>query len=122
MEAKAAIDRIRARLRAAKVALDASSGTPLHDDESMMQRRALEDLLQRATERIQAVDRASFISLSSQVFWVESDAEAVLAMLMGDKQFDAKRRRHGQDYTNVINYFDESKWNLLLSKDVAPLA
>ena len=54
--------------------------------------------------------------------WEAADAELILPVLLGDNVEPKKTRRHSQDYTNVINYFDEQVWDLLLDPDKPSLA
>ena len=132
MEAtRSAFHRLRTRLIAAKMCLEAVPG-PEGDVVSTTQAAAVVELaIQAEVSKRSSEDRASLADAILQVPWHGKDRESVLAALLAtspkEEQADKKSvgrgngtRRPGQRYLpSLLAYFSHSEWQMLLSPSVA---
>ena len=113
------IDRLKARLGAAKAFLVGAKG----DEAVAISREQKSAFLEQLSQagNISAVDMGALVEFSSHISWQESDAKAVMHELTPSEltMTSCGKRRWMHNYKPFVAYITDTTWKFLLDPSVA---
>ena len=108
------VSTLRAKMGAARLALEAAANTPNKAAISMVHRAAVVDQLQRSKGELDTESRVALTGLATNSQWAPTDLALILAELTDAPLSAAKRRRVSQQvYENFMEYIDSARWEIL---------
>lgn len=108
---------IKARLGAVRLALGGLPEGQRHQQLSKLQSIALADQIKGMD--LDPATAVTIAELLTEIKWAEGDLDRVLAVLQPKEHKESTRRKQ-QNFQQILNYFTDGQWTMLLSSDVPP--